>query len=84
MKLFAVKFELKYYKVIEKFPKVAHFSMTSAGPLIFEPTELNEPAISRIYARINNKNKFSRRKKSIFKKFKKHSTVFQNSNFVLK
>jgi hypothetical protein len=23
-----------------KFPKVAHFSMTSAEPLIFEPTEL--------------------------------------------
>jgi hypothetical protein len=37
--------------------------MTSAGHLIFEPTELNEPAILRIYDRINNKNKFSRRKK---------------------
>jgi hypothetical protein len=45
--------------------------MTSAGPLIFEPTELNEPAISGIYARINNKNKFSRRKKVL--------TVFSSS-----
>jgi hypothetical protein len=31
---------LREASVEKEFPKVAHFSMTSAGPLIFEPTEL--------------------------------------------
>jgi hypothetical protein len=55
----------------KKIPKVAQFSMKSAGALIFEPTEINEPAISRIYARIINKNKFFLKKKVL--------TVFSSS-----
>jgi hypothetical protein len=42
--------------------KVTHFSNTTAGPLTSGPTELKEPAISRIYDRVNNKNKAYRLK----------------------
>jgi hypothetical protein len=59
--------------------------MTSAGQLISGPTELQAPAISRIYDRFNNKNKNYQLKiiLTVFSFLKIYKTYngFKNLNF---